>query len=100
MYEKKQYEDRTCVICGVTFKPGRKNQVTCASPECRKARHAQVAEEWKNTNHDYILAVRRRNREEKRIEENAKPDTIVAIGYADRQIEQTLKMVGRVNTEL
>ena len=29
-----------------------------------------------------------------------KPDTIIAIGYADRQREATLKMAGRVNTEL
>jgi hypothetical protein len=29
-----------------------------------------------------------------------KPDTIVAIGYADRQKESTLKMVGKINTKL
>jgi hypothetical protein len=29
-----------------------------------------------------------------------KEDTIVAIGYADRQREQTLRMVGKVRTEL
>jgi hypothetical protein len=29
-----------------------------------------------------------------------KPDTIVAIGYAERQMEATLKLAGRVKTEL
>ena len=29
-----------------------------------------------------------------------KPDTIVAIGYAERQRKQTLEMVGKVKTEL
>ena len=30
----------------------------------------------------------------------AKPDTIIAVGYAERQIANTLKMAGRVSTEL
>lgn len=29
-----------------------------------------------------------------------KPDTIVAIGYAERQMAETLKMVSKINTEL
>jgi hypothetical protein len=40
----------------------------------------------------------RERRERKRRKDS--PDTIIAIGYADRQREQTLKMVGKVKVEL
>ena len=40
----------------------------------------------------------RQRRSQKSLE--PKKDTIVAIGYADRQMQKTLKLVGKVNTEL
>jgi hypothetical protein len=41
-------------------------------------------------------------RRDERIRERNTPkqDTIVAIGYADRQMAASLKMAGKVNTEL
>ena len=83
-------EPRQCAICGKTFIPRNKTQKSCGAPECVR--------KWKNrrektTKHVYI------KKEPKRTHV-PKPDTIVAIGYADRQREKTLAMVGKVRTEL
>ena len=83
------YGPRECAICGKTFIPRAITQKTCGAPECVR--------KWKN----------RRDRTNKRAYKKKpkpvyvpKPDTIVAIGYADRQREATLKMIGKVRTEL
>lgn len=39
-------------------------------------------------------------RERKKQEKAQKKDTLIAIGYADRQREQTLQMVGKIKVEL
>lgn len=84
------YDPIECVVCGKLFKPGRKTQVTCGCPECVK--------KWKSR---YQLRYHRNyNRKEPRITRKPKPDTIVAIGYADRQRAATLAMAGKVRTEL
>ena len=93
---------RVCIICGKPFTPMRKNSVTCGDPECRKQRHRQVADQWKVENYDLVLASRRKRRELLLEQEahRAKPDTIVAIGYAERQMEKTLSMVPKIDTDL
>lgn len=93
------YEPRQCVICGKVFVPTRKNEILCSDPACKKARHRQKIEAYKPMRN----AARKRQREEARMLKESrkpKPDTIVAIGYADRQRAETLKMVGRVKVEL
>ena len=82
-------EPRQCAICGKTFIPRNKTQKSCGAPECVR--------KWKN----------RRDRTNKRAYKKKpkpvyvpKPDTIVAIGYADRQREKTLAMVGKIKVEL
>ena len=93
------YEPKPCLICGKVFVPTRKNEILCSDPACKKARHQQQIEAYKPK----LNAARKRQREEaKLIKKNRKPkpDTIIAIGYADRQIAETLRMAGRVNTEL
>ena len=61
--------------------------------------------EYRRINYAKVLEANRRSNQ-KRKEERwreahpTKPDTIVAIGYADRQIENSLKLAGKVRTEL
>ena len=93
-----KYEPRACEICGRMYKPSRIDQRTCASVECTRERKrlylAKKQDVYRARKREYM---RRKREPEVYI---PKPDTIVAIGYADRQMEQTLKMVGRVKVEL
>lgn len=93
-----KYEPRACEICGRMYKPSRIDQRTCASVECtRERKRLYLAKKQ-----DVYRARKREYMRRKRAPEphKPKPDTIVAIGYADRQREQTLNMVGRVKVEL
>lgn len=101
----KNYEPKLCIICGKEYIPRRNDQRTCGSKECKKARQRLNYLEYRKENYAAVLATNRRSmakrREEKKHKENPpKKDTIVAIGYADRQRAETLKLAGRVNTEL
>ncbi len=94
-----KYGPRRCEFCGKLYRPGRKDQYTCGSPECTKERKRRYAtkyntEEWREHKRNYM---RRMREPEVYI---PKPDTIVAIGYAERQMAETLKMVGGVKREL
>lgn len=95
-----KYEPRVCEICGRIYTPGRIDQRTCASPEC--VRERKRAYGIKKKNEGVYKARKRAYMQRKREPEvhKPKPDTIVAIGYAERQIAETLNMVGRVKTEL
>ena len=101
----KDYEPRRCIICGVEYIPRRSDQRTCGSKECKKARQRLNYLEYRKENYAAVLATNRRSmaksREEKKHKENTpKKDTIVAIGYAERQREATLRLAGKVRTEL
>ena len=97
-----KYEPRACEICGRMYKPSRKDQRTCASEECTRERRRIYALKlsgegvYKARKLEYM----RRRRERTSEVNQPKPDTIIAIGYAERQREQTLNMVGRVKVEL
>ena len=80
---------RQCAICGKTFIPRNKTQKSCGAPECVK--------KWKNRRDN---SKRRVYKKKPKIIYVPKPDTIVAIGYAERQMAETLKMAGKVRTEL
>lgn len=100
-----KYEPRACEICGMIYKPGRVDQKTCGSKECMKARQRLNWLEYRKKNYAAVLETNKRSmakkREERKWEENPpKPDTIVAIGYAERQMAETLRKAGRVKTEL
>lgn len=96
-----KYEPRPCEICGTMFKPGRIDQRTCGSPECKHERLRRTQNKWREKNYAHVIEANRRAMAKKRkAEEQPKKDTIVAIGYAERQREATLKLAGRVNTEL
>ena len=101
----KDYEPRLCIICGVEYIPRRSDQRTCGCAECMKERQKLNYREYREKNYAAVLENNRRSMEKKRKEREMekqppKKDTIVAIGYAERQREATLKMAGRVNTEL
>ena len=77
---------KECAVCGKTFMPRRHDQMSCGDPVC--VRRYKNRKETR-TKRIYI----KRDPEPVRI---PKPDTIVAIGYAERQMAETLKMVGKV----
>ena len=101
----KDYEARRCIICGVEYIPRRSDQRTCGSQECKKARQRLNYLEYRKENYAAVLESNRKSMAKKRKEREMekhppKPDTIVAIGYADRQRAETLALAGKVNTEL
>lgn len=100
-----KHEPKRCEICGKEYIPRRSDQRTCASEECKKARQRLNYLEYRKKNYAAVLESNRRSMAKKRKEREMekqppKPDTIVAIGYAERQMAASLKMAGRVNTEL
>ena len=94
-----KYEPRICEMCGKLYKPGRFDQRTCGSVECVRERKRRSAIQYQNAEYrERKREFMRRKRDPGAYE--TKPDTIIGEGYAERQMEQTLKMVGKVNTEL
>ena len=107
MYQKKNYDPRACIICGTVFQPFRLSVVTCSNPECKRKAKLEKQKKWYRENYTRVRAENKKHEEEIKAIEQAlnephkpKPDTIVAIGYADRQRQKTLEMVGKVKTEL
>ena len=103
--QMKEYEPRRCIICGKEYIPRRSDQRCCLAPECTKERQRLNQIEYRRTHYASVLESNRksmaRRRAEKYLAEHPpKEDTIVAIGYADRQREQTLRMVGKVKVTL
>lgn len=96
-YKKKNCEPRPCSVCGNMFKPPHGNRKMC--PECREKFSKNLGSDWVITYanpydvEQYEQRLKRRNTARFH-------DTIVAIGYAERQREATLKLAGRVKTEL
>lgn len=87
----------TCAICGAKFVAGRKGALFC-SKQCRYENHKRYSLEWYHAHKGLRDAQQKERRERER--RKAKPDTIIAIGYAERQKEATLKMAGKVKVEL
>lgn len=90
------YGPRECAICGKVFIPRTKIQMSCGDPYCVKKYKNRNNTEYRRLHYVKKDGYRQKTKE-KRV---PKPDTIVAIGYADRQREATLKMAGKVRTEL
>lgn len=89
---KEKIGPRVCPICGITFMPRRFDQVSCGAEECKY--------KWKNRDRSQRNGIRHRSKKEEFEPYQWKGDTIVAIGYADRQKEQTLSMVPKIDTTL
>lgn len=95
-----KYEPRACEICGRMYVPKRFDQRTCASVECVRERKRLYA--IKKLHEGAYRARKREYMRQSRTPEPYKPkeDTIVAIGYAERQIARSLELAGKVRTEL
>ena len=95
-----KYEQRPCEICGRMYKPSRKDQRTCASVECVRERKRLYA--IKKLHEGAYRARKREYMRQRRTPEPYKPkeDTIVAIGYAERQMADSLRKAGKVKVEL
>ena len=97
---------KVCCVCGREFEPKRKDQVTCADEDCRKAHYREVEMRWKKNHYDKVLEQNRnwmkKQRARKKAEKEARlaRQNFVADGYAERQMAKTLAMVGKVRTEL
>ena len=99
------YEPRRCEICGKEYIPTRSNQRCCLDPLCKEARKRLTWAEYREKHYESVLSHNRKSMAKKRAEKYLaehppKKDTIVAIGYADRQRAETLKMVGKIKVEL
>lgn len=89
----------TCRICGKTFYANNKRQVIC-SEDCKKVENREWHRRYIEKNSARIKERQQLKRERKKLDAMRKPDHIVAIGYAERQIAVTLKLAGKVKTEL
>lgn len=101
----KNYGPRICIICGCEYIPKRSDQRTCGSAVCMKKRQKLNYLEYREKNYAAVLETNRRSMAKRRIERNLaeyppKPDTIVAIGYAERQIADSLAKAGKVKVTL
>lgn len=100
-----KHEPRICCVCGEEFVPTRTNQRSCSNPECKHTMKRRQQKEWYRANYTKALAGRRNYMRRVRgrkpeYHHEPKPDTIVAIGYAERQIARSLELAGKVRTEL
>lgn len=77
---------RKCAVCGREFIPRRRDQHSCGDPEC--------VYRWKNRN------LKTKNASRTRVKQTTarvpKSDTIVAIGYAERQMARSLELAGKI----
>ena len=93
----KKYDPRECEICGAVFVPTHGIQKTC--PECR----AFAKKGWHIGYREIMPVESVKHREyiiRQRFEEAERNCTIVGEGYAERQIANSLKLAGKIKTEL
>ncbi len=90
---------KVCEVCGKTFIPRTKRQRTCASDSCKRLLHKKTQREYESKHPG-----RNAEREEAKKHEEAKVkahlDSIIGEGYAERQIADSLRIAGKVRTEL
>jgi len=96
-YKKRKCEPKVCRFCGEMFVPTHGNQKLC--DDCRRRLSGRYTLEWTITYEgptnvdEYEKRLEKQNRERYH-------DTIIAIGYAERQKADSLAKAGRVKTEL
>lgn len=93
-------DTKQCVICGCSYQPRQRNQVTCGDPDCRRIQHLEYMSKYgkahRKEHREYNRAwMAKRRAEEARIKtEKAKRTT--GSDYAERQMQRTLEMIGGV----
>lgn len=98
---------KQCCVCGREFEAKRNYDIVCSDPDCRSARYKEVVARWKQEHYDKVLESNRRCAKRRREREKAKKEAeamtrkeITADGYAERQIQKSLELAGRVRTTL
>lgn len=91
----KNTNPKECIECGQIFTPKSGCERKC--PDCRNRKNrASLGKAMPVTNYNLEVA-----RIRKEAAERAKhTEAIVADGYAERQIEKSLRLAGKINTEL
>ena len=91
---------KRCCVCGIEFEADKKSRVTCNSAECRRIHKKEYTREYdKRRRQEKRKEVNEYNRlwmQKKREKEEAIRQGITADGYAERQIERTLALAGKV----
>ncbi len=95
-----EYGPRECVVCGKVYIPRRKNQKCCGDPDCKMEVSRMAMRRYREENYAWVKEQRRIGMRKKREAKVPKPDTIVAIGYAERQMADSLAKAGKVKVEL
>lgn len=93
----KAYKLIECEICGAEFQQTHGRQEMC--PECRAAIHRGKGRKLPRQYSNPVNVEKYEAEMKERYKARFK-DTIVAIGYADRQRAETLEMVGKIKVEL
>lgn len=92
------YKEKTCRICGKTFKPKNANQA-CCSWECQKINHDRMHKIWLENNKERISQRKKAKYKEKKGE---KPVNLVIDfdsydEYAERQKKESIEKYARVD---
>lgn len=91
---------KKCCICGCKYHPRQKNQVTCGDPDCRRIQHLEYMSRYgkkhRKEHREYNRAWMQKRREEQKAEEEARANREWADNYAERQIQKTLTLAGKI----
>lgn len=92
-YVKKPLVETECSVCGAKFTPTSPYITTCE--ECKKfvKGYRALRDGYGVTYSDFKV-------KERAIERAKKNDRIIGEGYAERQIAESLRLAGKINTEL
>ena len=96
-YKKKNGEPRPCSVCGNMFLPPHGNRKLCS--DCRERMYRNLGREWP-VNYEGPTNVEEYERQMRKRNRSNHVDTIIAIGYAERQMAASLEKAGKVKTEL
>lgn len=108
---------KRCCICGKPFEPTRRSQVTCLDPHCRKARYKRTQAEYGKSEHNVRGVDKRTYKREKQREYRARAKGEVYVpnfppkpketpletapsSYAERQMQKSLALAGKVKVTL
>ena len=91
---------KQCCICGCEFHPYHKRQVTCGSAECKRLQHLAYLKHYNKVNaikhREYNRAWMKKKREEQKAYGEARANRERADNYAERQMQKTLSLAGRI----
>lgn len=97
--DSKPLHECKCRICGKVFYAKNKRQVLCSS-ECRRIAGVEGTRLYRQRHKAVVNERQRLKRKRLKDKASQKTDTLVAVGYAERQKAKSLEKAGKVNTEL